>query len=117
MDNKRYRGAKALILIPIVIFALNAICLGALAISYFSTGSDVTAVALIFASTMSALLTTIPCLVMAILGTVFSAKAKKEGIAAFRKFHVMGIVEIVVYGVGIAGTVVALIITVLAAIR
>ena len=117
MEQKKYKAAKVLILIPIIIFVLTAICLGALSISYFSTGSDVTAVALIFISTMSALLTTLPGLVMAILGTVFSARAKKEGAASLGKFFVMGVIEIVVYGIGILGAVVAAIITVTAAMR
>ena len=117
METKKYKAAKILILIPIIFFALTAICLGALAISYFSTGSDVTAVALIFISSMSALFTTVPCLVMAILGTVFSARAKKEGLAGFHKFFVMGVIETVVYGVGIVGTIVAAFITVLALMR
>ena len=117
MDKKKYTGAKVLILIPIGIFILTAICLGALGVDYFSTGSDVTAVALIFTGTMSALLTTIPCLVMSILGTIFSARAKKEGIVALRKYYVMGIIEIVFYGIGIAGTIIAAFITVLAMIR
>ena len=117
MENKKFKAAKILILIPIIIFVLTVICLGALTISYFSTGSDVTAVALIFTGTMSALLTTVPCLVMSILGTVFSAKGKKEGVAGLGKFHVIGVIEIIVYGVGIVGAVIAAFITALAVMR
>ncbi len=40
--------AKILILIPAIVFKVTAVCLVPLTISYFSTGSDVTAVALIF---------------------------------------------------------------------
>ncbi|MBO4903281.1 MAG: hypothetical protein J5518_10845 [Lachnospiraceae bacterium] len=114
MNNKKYTGTKILILIPAVVFVLTAVCLGAMAVSYFSTGSDVTAVALIFTGTMSAIFTTVPCLVMAIFGTVFSARAQKEGIEELRKFHVMGIIEIIVYGVGVFGAVIAALFTVLA---
>ncbi|MCR5789913.1 MAG: hypothetical protein K6G83_08490 [Lachnospiraceae bacterium] len=117
MDNKNYRGAKILTLIPIVVFALTIICLGALAFDYFSTGSDVTAVALIFTGTLSALFTTLPCLVMSVLGTVLAARAKREGIVQAGRFFVTGIIEIVFYGVGLVGAAAACVITILARIR
>ncbi len=117
MDNKNYKGARVLILIPIIVFTLTAICLGALAIDYFSTGSDVTAVALIFVGTVSSLLTTLPCLVIAVLGTVFASRAKKEGIEQAGKFFVIGVIEIIIYGLGMLGAAVSAIITILAIIR
>ena len=76
----------------------------------FITSNDVTAVALIFIGSMSLILTTVPCLAMAVLGTVFAAKAKKEGIAKAKKFFVIGIVEIAVYGPGLIGAGIAVLI-------
>ena len=78
-NDKNYARAKILIRIPIVVFAITAICIGTLAINYFSTGSDVTAVALIFVSTLCMVLTTGPCFVMSVLGTMYAVRAKKEG--------------------------------------
>ena len=87
------KRAKVLILIPVVVFMVTALCLIPLTISYFSTGSDVTAVALIFMGSLFLILTTVPCLAMSIIGTVFAARAKNEGISASRKFFVIGIIE------------------------
>ena len=78
MNNKKHKTAKILILIPVIVFAVTVVCLGSVTISYFSTGSDVTAVALIFISTVFLILTTMPCLTMSIVGTVFAAKAKNH---------------------------------------
>ena len=71
-------SAKILTLIPIIVFAVSVVCLVPLTISYFSTGSDVTAVALIFIGSLILILTTVPCLVMSVIGTVFAARAKKN---------------------------------------
>ena len=117
MNNKNHKRAKILTLIPIIAFALTAACLIPLTISYFSTGSDVTAVAIIFIGSLSLILTTLPCLVLAIVGTVYASRAKNEGIAASRKFFVIGIIEIVVYGPGVLCAIVAAFFTVIAAAR
>ena len=117
MNNKNYTNAKILTLIPLIIFAVNAVVLVPLTIDYFSTGSDVTAVALIFTSSLSLILTTLPCLVMSVLGTMYASRAKKEGIEQARRFFVTGIIEIVVYSVGVVCMIVAVFITVIAAGR
>ncbi len=107
MNSRNYKRAKTFIFLTIGIFAAVAACLVPLTVNYFSTGSDVTAVALIFAGSMGLIFTTVPCLAMAVLGTVFAAKAKNEGIAKAKKFFVIGIVEIAVYGVSLPGMVLA----------
>ncbi len=111
MNNKNYIRAKILILIPIIIFAINAICLGSLAICYFSTGSDVTAIAFIFAGSLSLILTTLPCLVISVCGTVFAARARKEGMSGSHKFIVIGVIEIAVYVIGVISSIVVAFIT------
>ncbi len=114
MEKKNYSRAKVLIIIPLVVFVLTLICVGVPAVSYFSTGSDVAAVAMIFAGTMSALLTVLPCLVLSIIGTVSASKARKEGIDQAGRFFVIGTIEIIVYGLGMIGAAVSAVITVIA---
>ncbi len=113
MNNTNHKRARILTLIPIIVFVVTAACLTPLTISYLSTGSDVTAVALIFIGSLLLILTTLPCFVMAIAGTVFAAKAKNEGIAESRKFFVIGIIEIAVYGLGVLCGIIAAIITII----
>ena len=117
MNNKYHKRAKILILIPIIVFAVNAVCFVPLTISYLSTGSDVTAVAIVFLASLSLIFTALPCMVMSVVGTVFAARAKKEGQTASRKFFVLGIIEIVIYGLGVMGAIIAAFITVIAANR
>ncbi|MCR5686897.1 MAG: hypothetical protein K6G58_02585 [Lachnospiraceae bacterium] len=115
MDNKNHTRARILTLIPIIVFAVTSAILVPMTISYLSTGSDVTAVAIIIVGTACLAITTLPCIVMSVLGTVYAAKAKKEGNEASRKFFVIGIVEIAVYSLGMICTAAAVFITVLAA--
>ena len=117
MDNKNHKRAKILILIPIIVFAVNAVCFVPLTISYLSTGSDVTAVAIFFLASLSLIFTALPCMVMSVVGTVFASKAKKEGQTASRKFFVLGIIEIIIYAMGVMGAIIAVFITVIAANR
>ncbi len=114
MDNRNHKKTRILILIPIIVFAVAAICLTPLIISYFTTGSDVAAVAIIFTGSVILILTALPCMVMSIIGTVFAARAIKDGQSASRKFFVMGIIEIAVYSLGVMGAAVAAFITILA---
>lgn len=114
MDNKNYSKAKILILITAVVFAVSALILVPLTISYFSTGSDVTAIALIFFGSAILIVTTVPCLLMAVFGTVSAAKAEKEGIAKARRLFVIGAVETVIYGIAIFGMIIAVILSILA---
>lgn len=102
-------------LIPVIVFAVTATCLLMLTISYLITGSDVTAIAVIIALSAILIFTTLPCLALAVVGTVFAAMSLKEGIAASRKFLVAGIIEIVVYSIGVIGGIIAVFMTVLAA--
>lgn len=117
MNNKNHTRAKILTMIPVIAFVISAAILVPLTISYFSTGSDVTAVAIILAGTVCLSATTLPCVVLSVLGTVFAAKAKKEGQMASRKFLVIGIVELVVYSLGVIGAIVAVIMVIIAATR
>ena len=114
---RNHSRAKILTLIPLIVFALTALIMVPLTISYLSTGSDVTAVALIAAGSMGLIVTTLPCLVMSVAGTVYAAKAKKEGQAASHKFFVIGLIEIVVYSIGMLCTIGAVFITIIAANR
>ncbi len=53
---------------------------------------------------MSIFLSPLPCLVLSVIGTVFAAKATKEGTAGSIRFLILGIAEILVY---VAGAIVA----------
>ena len=117
MNNKNQSRAKILTLIPVIIFVITAVIMLLLMISYFSTGSDVTAVAMIFTGSFSLIITTLPCLVMSVAGTVYAARAKKEGIPASRKYYVIGVIEIIVYSLGVICTIFAVFITIIAAGR
>ena len=84
---------------------------------YFSTGSDVTAVAIIIVGTLCLIFTTLPCLVMSAVGTVYASKAVKEGHEASRILFVTGIIEIVACSLGVICMIAAVLITILAAGR
>ena len=53
-----------------------------------------------FAGLMGILLSPLPCLIISIIGTVFAAKAAKEGSAKTPVFLILGIIEILIYIVG-----------------
>ena len=76
MDNKNYKTAKILVLIPLIIFAVMAV---------------------------SALLLPLPCLIMAVMGTVYASRAKAEGAAQAGKFYVIGVIEIIVIIAAVIG--------------
>ena len=113
MDNANYKKAKIMTLIPVIVFALSALCLVPLTISYLSTGSDPTAVLLIFTGSIIAVVTVIPCIVLAILGVVYASKAKKEGAEKTGKFTVLGLIELIIYGGGIIFTIVAVLMAII----
>ena len=46
-------------------------------------------------------LSPLPCLAMSVAGTIFAAKAVKEGIVPARKYLVLGIVEILTHASGV----------------
>ena len=100
MKNSNYSKAKVLTLIPIFILAATLICMVFAAMLEVPTGKGVFYTIFAFAGLIGMLITPFPCLVMSVLGTVFAAKAGKEGIAGARKFLVTGILEILVYVVG-----------------
>ena len=115
MKNKNHTIGKILVLIPVIIFFIDMICLLPLILDYFSSGSDVIAVAIIFLCSLFLIITPLPCLIMSILGTIFATKAKKEGVVQAQKFFVLGVIELVIHGIGILGTVIALLVTIIAA--
>ena len=114
MTNPNYNRARILTLIPAGVFVLITIILGAIAIDYFKTGSDVTAVAFIFIGSLCLIVTTLPCMIMSVLGTLSASKAKKEGVAEAQKFFILGMIEIAIYAIGILLTMVAVLMTLIA---
>ena len=102
MKSSNYSKAKVLTLIPIFVLAATVICMVLASLFEVPTGKGVLYTIFAFAGLMGMLITPFPCLVMSVAGTVFAAKAGKEGIAEARKFLVLGIIEISVYGVGVS---------------
>ena len=103
--------SKVLTLIPIIVFAVTVACLIPLTVSYLSTGSDATAMALVFAVSFFLIFTPLPCLVMAVIGTVYAARSKREGITSARKFFVIGLIEIIICIPGVLCGIIAAIFT------
>ena len=101
MKNSNYSKAKVLTLIPIVVLAVTVICMVLAAIFEVSANRGVLYTIFAFAGLMSVFISPLPCLVISIIGTVFAAKATREGAAEARKFCILGIIEILVYIVGV----------------
>ena len=97
-----YSKAKVLTLIPVFVLAATVICLVLAAMLEDPTGKGVLYTIFAFAGLIGMLISPFPCLVMSVSGTVFAAKAGKEGIAGARKILVLGIIEISVHIVGVA---------------
>ncbi|MBR4223321.1 MAG: hypothetical protein IKR73_00765 [Oscillospiraceae bacterium] len=101
MDNKNYKTAKILVLIPLIIFAVMAVS----ALLYEVAGDPTTnlGMALIGIFAVGALLLPLPCLIMAVMGTVYASRAKAEGAAQAGKFYVIGVIEIIVIIAAVIG--------------
>ncbi len=100
MKNSNYSKAKALTLIPIIALAVTVICMVLATILEVPTSRGVIYTIFAFAGLISVFISPLPCLVISVIGTIFAAKAVKEGIAESRKFFILGIIEILIYVVG-----------------
>ena len=87
-----YSKAKVLTLIPVFVLAATVICMVLAAMLEVPTGKGVLYTIFAFAGLIGMLIAPFPCLVMSVFGTVFAAKAGKEGIPGARKFLVLGII-------------------------
>ena len=101
MHNRNHRTARILILIPIAVLIVTAICMGLATILEFPTDRGVVYSFFAGIGILSMFLSPLPCLVISIVGTVFAAKVAKEGALQSRKYVVIGIVEIIAYIVGV----------------
>ena len=104
MKNGNYTKAKILTLIPVIVLALTVICMILATILEGPTGRGTIYTIFAFAGLMSIFLSPLPCLVLSVIGTVFAAKATKEGTAGSIRFLILGIAEMLVY---VAGAIVA----------
>ena len=104
MKNGNYTKAKILTLIPVIVLALTVICMIFATILEGPTGRGTIYTIFAFAGLMSIFLSPLPCLVLSVIGTVFAAKATKEGTAGSIRFLILGIAEMLVY---VAGAIVA----------
>ena len=101
MRNNNYLRAKVLTLIPIVVLVVTVICMVLASILEVPTSRGVIYTIFAFVSLISMFIFPLPCLVLSILGTVFAAKAAKDGTAKTPIFFILGIIEILVYVVGV----------------
>ena len=106
MKNSSYLKAKVLTLIPIIVLAVTVICMVLAAVLEGPTNRGTLYSVLAFAGLMCVFLSPLPCMVISVVGTVFAAKASKEGTAGARGFIILGIVEILFY---VAGAILAII--------
>lgn len=96
MKNKNYTIGKILLSIPIVVFAITVICMVLATVLDSPTDRCEICTVFVMIGILSIIFSPLPCLVVAVLGTVFASKARKEGIPQSNDFFVLGIVEIVV---------------------
>ncbi len=96
MNNRNYAKAKILTLIPVVMLLFTVICFVFATILEGPTNRGTVYSVFAFAGLMSLFFAPLPCQVLSIIGTVFAAKATKEGIKEARKFLILGIIEILV---------------------
>ncbi len=106
MKNSSYSKAKVLTLIPIIVLALTVICMVFATILEVPTNKGVLYTIFAFTGLMSLFISPFPCLVISIIGTIFAAKAAKEGTGNARIFFILGIMELLVY---VAGAILAII--------
>ena len=100
MKSGNYSKAKVLTMIPVIVLAFTVICMVLAAILEVPTSRGVLYTIFAFAGLMGVLISPLPCLVISIIGTVFAARAVKEGTAGALKFLVTGIFEILVCALG-----------------
>lgn len=100
MKKSNYSRAKVLTLLPIIVLVATMICMILATILEVPTNRGALYTIFAFAGLMSMFLSPLPCLVISVAGTVFAAKAKKEGTSEALKFLILGIMEILIYVVG-----------------
>ena len=100
MKKSNYSKAKVLTLIPIIVLVFTVICMVLATILEVPTSRGVLYTIFAFAGLLSVFISPLPCLVLSVIGTVFAAKATKEGTTEALKYIVLGIIEILVYIIG-----------------
>ena len=106
IKSSNYSKAKTLTLIPVIVLAVIVVCVALAAILRDPTDKGTLYTVFAFAGLIGGFLSPFPCLVISVLGTVFAAKAKKEGTTEARKFFILGLIEILA---GVVGTFLAII--------
>ena len=101
MKNSKYSKAKVMTLIPLIVFVVTVICMITATILEVPTSRGSLYSVIILIGVMSMFLSPLPCLVLSIIGTVFAAKALKEGNTQTKKFLILGILEIIACLVGV----------------
>ena len=79
MKSRNYLRAKVLTLIPLIVLVVTVICIVLATILEEKKRRSVLYTIFAFAGLMGVFISPLPCLVLSIIGTVFAAKAAKEG--------------------------------------
>lgn len=101
MKNSNYSKAKVLTLIPIIVLAVAVICFVLATVLEGPTDKGALYSVFAFIGLIGMLAAPFPCLILSIIGTVFAAKATKEGALEARKFLILGAIEVLVYIIGV----------------
>ncbi|MBR3635883.1 MAG: hypothetical protein IKN47_06770 [Lachnospiraceae bacterium] len=95
--NKNLSRAKKLIMIPLVILAITFVCLLLASILEIPAGRGFIYSVCALIGVMSIFLSPLPCLLMSLLGTIFAAKALKEGEKEARLYLIMGLSQVLIF--------------------
>ena len=93
--NKNYRKARVLIAIPLIVFIVSVAC-AILAVLSVSISEDSPFYGIFAAiSLINLVFTPLPCLILALFGTIYARKAERESVPEARKLCILGIVEMI----------------------
>ena len=94
--DKQYEKAKTMIKIPFIVFGITVLSFLIAMVSGrpASLANPLPAVSIVICL-VGALLAPLPCVVITVIGTVISAKAVKAGFIQYRRFFLIGLIEIV----------------------
>ena len=100
MKKSSYSYAKLLTLIPVIVLAVTVRCMVLAAILAAPTNNGTLYSIFAFTGLMSMFILPFPCLIISVIGTVFGAKAVKEGTSGAIILLILGIIEILVSVIG-----------------
>ncbi len=101
MEHRDLSIARILVLIPIAVFVITAVCMLLAVILEAPSDRGIVYSVFAFIGIVSIFLSPLPCLVMSAAGTVFALKAVRAGILQARKYLAIGMIEILIHAGGL----------------